>query len=134
MDYKEILGKCSSIEISVAKEQIENVEAETRRQAKSKMWYSFRAGRITASKMKAVCETNQANPAQSIIKAICYPESTKFTSKATTWGCKHEQLAQDCFLDNMKLSHENCRMENSGFVICQVVPHIGASPDGMFHL
>ncbi len=42
----------------LTKDQAEKVETETRNQAKSNLWFKFRAGRVTASKMKAVCHTN----------------------------------------------------------------------------
>ena len=59
------------------------------------------------NKMKPACCTDPNQPAQSFIKSVCYPESYKFTSKATTWGCNHEKFACDMFLDVHKGSHEN---------------------------
>ncbi len=32
---------------------------------KSDLWFTYRAGRVTASKMKSVCHTDCANPSQS---------------------------------------------------------------------
>ena len=86
MKYDELLKECQSVSLSVTDKMAENVEAATRDQSKSKLWYKYRAGRITASRMKAVCHTNPANPSQSLIKGICYPEAFSFTSKATSWG------------------------------------------------
>ena len=62
-------------------------------QTKSKMWFSQRAGRITASRFKAAARTDVNQPSQSLIKYICYPESLHFKSKATEWGCVHERDA-----------------------------------------
>jgi hypothetical protein len=59
--------------------------------AKSKMWFRFRAGRITASKMKEVCRTHLVKPSESLIKSVCYPGENKFTNAATQWGCDHEK-------------------------------------------
>ena len=67
----------------VTKKQATNLEKETRKQAKTRMWFHYRAGRITASKLKSAACTDPAQPSQSLIKAICYPESIKFRSKAT---------------------------------------------------
>lgn len=66
-----------------------------------------------------------------MIKSVCYPESYKFTSKATTWGCTHEKLARDMFTDQHKKSHENVKVHDTGFFINPSVPFLGASPDGL---
>lgn len=61
---------------------------------------------------------------------MCYPESYKFTSKATTWGYNHEKIARDMFIDVHKESHENVKVKDTGFFINPSVPFLGASPDG----
>ena len=78
LNFDELLKKCKETTIQVTKEQAEAVEKATRDQSHSKLWYRFRAGRITASKMKSACRTDPTMPAQSLIKAVCYPESYKF--------------------------------------------------------
>ena len=60
-----------------------NVEVATRGQSSNKIWYTFRAGRITASMMKSVIQTDHTMPSQSLIKRICYPEAFKFSTTAT---------------------------------------------------
>ena len=42
------------------------IEKETRLQSNSKFWFKYRAGRVTASRMKAVCHTDPANPSQKL--------------------------------------------------------------------
>jgi len=130
MDYSDLLSMCKDVDISVSEEQAKAVEAATRDQASSKLWFRFRAGRITASKIKTACCTDPKQPSQSFIKSVCYPESYKFTSKATTWGCNHEKLARDMFIDVHKKSHENVKVHETGFFINPSVPFLGASPDG----
>ena len=49
------------------------------------------------SKMKTACCTDPPLPAQSLIKSVCYPESYKFSSRATGWGCEHEKFARHIF-------------------------------------
>ena len=63
------------------------------------------SGRITASRFRAACKTSIEK--QSLIRAICYPESTKFTSVATAWGCQHERVAQERYNLEMKTVHDN---------------------------
>ena len=130
-NFGELLEKCNLIKLEVTAEQAKEVESATREQAKSKVWYRFRAGRITASKVKSVCKTNMASPAQSLIKSICYPESSKFSSEATRWGCDHEKAAINQFLEHMKPFHDALTVAESGLIINPKYPHIGASPDGV---
>ena len=51
----------------------------SRGQTSSKVWFTFKAGTITASVMKFVIQTNPAMPSQSLIilTKICYPEAFK---------------------------------------------------------
>ena len=88
-DLDDVLQACSTLDITFTEEQANNAERETREQAQSDTWFRLRAGRITASKMKAVCRTNPNKPSISLIKTLCYPEKFKFSSQATGWGCDH---------------------------------------------
>ena len=60
-------------------EMSEAIERGTRSQSHSRLWFTYRAGRVTASKMKSVCHTNPGKPSQSLIKTICYPEEFGFS-------------------------------------------------------
>ncbi len=62
--------------------QCKLIEQKTKGQASSRMWYTYRCGRITASKFGAVIKSNDNQPPKSLVKAICYPESAKFTAAA----------------------------------------------------
>lgn len=83
LNYLELLGQCDKTIISITEKECEAVERETRQQSQSKTWFDQRAGRITASKLRAACHTDPAKPSKSLIKTICYPEAHKFTSVAT---------------------------------------------------
>ena len=84
LDYHELLKACESQKVDITEELALNVEKETMLQYNSKLWFQYRAGRVTASRMKAVCCTDPSNPSQSLVKAICYHESFCFTSKRTS--------------------------------------------------
>ena len=73
------------------------VESATRKQSASRVWFRFRTGHITASKMHSVLHANSDMPSVSLIKSICYPESYRFSVEATKWGCQHEKLALDAY-------------------------------------
>lgn len=87
MTYKELLDKSEKVfeDLFITDAQCELVEQQTKGQASSKMWYTYRCGRITASKFGAVIKSNDNQPPKSLVKAICYPESTKFTTAATRY-------------------------------------------------
>ncbi len=93
--YKELLDMARIVDIKVSPEQVAAAQKETTRQSCSKTWFRLRAGRVTASKLHAVCRTDLAQPALDLIKSICYPENSKFWSKQTDWGCKHEKQAKN---------------------------------------
>ena len=94
-DYDEICTKAASVfqNIKISATQIGNGENITKHQALSKYWFAFRAGRITASKVKGILQTSTEHPSVSLIKNICYPEAYNFSTCATRWGCKHEKTA-----------------------------------------
>ena len=88
-------------------EQQSNVEVATRKQHWSKNWFHFRTGRITASKIFRVSHTTVANPSICLIQEMCYPESYKFKSQATKWGCDHESIALKIYCNLMEERYEN---------------------------
>ena len=96
----------------------------TRSQAKSILWFEYRAGKVTASFMKSVCHTDSANPAWSLVKSICYTEELAPLAKqqAEVWSKKETipTLNHNCFV-----------VSNSGLVINLQWSFIGASPNGI---
>ena len=131
LGYPDLLKLCESQVVTVTDEMALCVEKETRLQSGSNLWFRYRAGRITASRMKAVCHTDHTNPSQSLVKTICYPESFRFTSKQTTWGCKHEKAACDQYTKATRDKHVEFAVKDSGLVINSLWPFIGASPDAV---
>ena len=95
------------------------------------MWFSQRAGRITASKFKAAARTNISQPSQSLIKLVCYPESMQFRSKATKWGCTHENDALAAYISQEESKHLGFQLSSSGLVLSTDYPHMGSSPDSI---
>jgi len=61
-----------------------------------------------------------------LIKEICYPGEKCIQTNAMKWGCDHEKDALQKFMEEIGPLHENSRLQNSGFVISQDVPFIGA--------
>ena len=71
--YGELLQLVKEFDITVTPNQIEAVESKTRLQSKSSLWFRMRCGRITASKFRAVCHTDESSPSVSLIMSICHP-------------------------------------------------------------
>ncbi|KAJ8977263.1 hypothetical protein NQ317_003964 [Molorchus minor] len=104
------IGAQLNLKISI--EACKEIEVETDKQASSRAWFNYRAGRITASRFKAVCRTN-------------------IKTKATIYGCEHEKEALNNYSDMMKESHNNFGADPVGLCISPQYPHFGASPDGL---
>ena len=131
LSYDELLEHCESVLVDITQEMANVVEQETRAQNQSKFWFKQRAGRVTASKMKAVCHTNQAHLSRSLIKTICYPEEFSFSSKQTAYGSKNEKKARELYYKTSVKDHNDFQLSESGLVINPKWPVIGASPDGV---
>lgn len=86
LPYVELLNACSKVNMEISDEECKAVEVETRDQANCRLWFNLRAGRITASRLKAACHTDPAKPSKSLMKTICYPEAHKLTSATTKYG------------------------------------------------
>ena len=109
MPTEQLREHCASLfdGITVTDLQSENIEKITRAQSASKEWHLFRAGRVTASRMKAVCSTPLDRPSQSLVKTICYPHTTKCSTHATRWGCDHEARDLQRYCEVSQTTHTN---------------------------
>lgn len=106
MSFSALLNLYENIDLKVTEGQSQVIKKSTRKQSATRSWFSFKAGRISASIMMSCCQTNQDMPSQSLIKKICYPESYKFSSAATSWGCEHEKHA----LENYSKKCHKCML------------------------
>ena len=67
----------------------------------------------------------------SLVKTICYPHTTKFSTHATRWGCDHEARALQRYCEVSQTTHTNFKCKDSGFTINMNMPYMGASPDSV---
>jgi len=63
--------------------QSQALEKKTRTQSSNQLWFTHRAGRVTASKFRSAAHTNAEKPAPSLVKQICYPLASSFSTTAT---------------------------------------------------
>ena len=73
MNYFDLLKVAAETEVTVTAEQCIAAELNTRLLSQSSLWFQLRSGRVSASKLKAVCHTDPAMPALSLIMSICHP-------------------------------------------------------------
>ena len=67
----------------------------------------------------------------SLLKRICYPDTYRFVSKPTQYGCKHEKDAREQYKSQMVGKHSDFKITPCGFFVDLKIPYIGASPDGL---
>ena len=113
-NYADILTHCDSFNISVSDAQVEFVMAQTKAQSKSKLWFTLRAGRVTASAFHAACHTRIEKPATSLLRAICSPNDQCFSSVATDWGKSNEAIARDAYVTSQHAQHSDFDCSNCG--------------------
>ena len=133
LSHVDLLQQCQDTfhQLSITSYQSVELEKQTRDQAKSKLWFAHRAARITSSKFKHAVRSRLSHPSQSLIKSICYPESTRFTSKATEWGSSHEAHALEIYKLSERDRHDCFTISSSGLVVNSNWPHFGASLDAI---
>ena len=129
MEYHNLLEACSNVNIEITEDEIKCVEEDTRTQSQGSSFYRHRAGRIGASISKAASHTNPAQPSQSLIKTICYPNIFKFSTSATEHGCTHEHVAITAYEKVMKQKHINFKVKTCGTFINKEYPWLHATPD-----
>ena len=127
--YPELLKECYSVDIVLSDEDIELIERDTIDQAKGGAFFLHRAGRIGASRSKAASHSDPAQPSQSLIKTICYPNLYRFTSQATDHGCKHEDDAIRAYEAVMTKHHKNFKVSKCGLLINKGLPFLHATCD-----
>lgn len=136
---------------NIIKKQQEMLEKATRSQSATLVWHEHRAGRITASKARAVIKTSKESPSSSLIKSIYGPSYNEGASKApaTIWGKTHKPHAKDLLTylltkqlmssssvvptGNVQLtipmSHLNLKVTSALLWLSKDHPMLAASPD-----
>ncbi|CAN7999705.1 unnamed protein product, partial [Ixodes pacificus] len=131
--WEELVVQCAEVANSLAVEpQVAAlIQEQTTEQAGSTKWFSFRAGRITASNARTVCKTSVSQPSQSLLKKICHPMESQFWSPAVAWGRNNEPKARQAYEAKAVRLHEDFSCRRSGLHISSKHPFLGATPDGL---
>ena len=126
----ELLTVAQVVDYSVSDVEAKHIELVTRDQSKCRDWFLHRTGRVTASKLKNICRSTLGKPSVSLLRSICYPVETKFSSQATQWGIESESGALEKYKEHM-VSHTGFVTKRSGLVINPDFAFMGASPDSV---
>lgn len=107
------------------------VENETRTQSSCELWKLLRIGRVTASVLKNVLTTKIDKPSLSLLKTICYPDESYFSTQATRYGKKMEKTALNQLICFLEKSHKEAKVIDSGLILHKDYPEMAASPDAI---
>ena len=129
LEYHDLLKACTDIKVEITENDIKLIEKETQKRSKGTSFYHHRAGRIGVPVCKQACNTHPAQPSQSLIKSMCYPNLFKFTTAATEHGCTHENQAIAAFDSFMKKQHVNYRTIECGMFINKQYSWLHETPD-----
>lgn len=135
MELQAVRAVASGVHIQVTYEEIRMIEERTRAQSDCVLWYWVRTGRITASVMKQCLKTSIDAPPekQTLLRKICYPQDTQFTSVATSYGKQNEEQAKRKLKEIFKNHTDVVIQTDCGMLIYHDQPYIAASPDSIVH-
>lgn len=109
--------------------QYQKLELITRQQSQSKVWFTYRAGRITSTKFHRVCTTDKISI--ECLKDIMQYSNSPLEVPSVRWGKSMEAVARQCYAEHAAKKHEDFTVTCSGLVVSPQDPHLGSSPDGM---
>ena len=118
--------------LNISKNQIEHLKNLTEEQASSKLWLEQRWVRMIASDFHRICSrmnTLTKKPdenANNLLKSLLY--SKPFESEERKYGTFMEPHAIQKFISENKRIHKNFILSESGLVLIEESPFIGAFP------
>ncbi|XP_046562616.1 uncharacterized protein LOC124271511 isoform X2 [Haliotis rubra] len=127
-----------SDQLKVTVDEVAALEKATVGQSKSPTWFEHRVGRLTASNFGSIFHCRCKPDQLSLLEKIMQYDQTTDTENnycrtgmpvSCEWGLKHEKDALKHYQCLMMSSHFNLALSNSGLVVNQDFPHLGATPD-----
>lgn len=106
----------------VSDQERQNIALATKAQSNCQAWFEHRRVRITASQSKRALIKPSTRPTKAMKEILHY--NNQYQSNKMKQGLKDEKII---------LEYENkldCKVSETGFVISQSHPFLGASPDG----
>lgn len=121
---------------NLTKEEVANIEKETRGQRTNPLWYEMRQNRITASVAHKIANSKFANDKtdeipQSYLKEIV-GSSSGVTTAAMSWGIHNEKKAVEKYAAvKAKATGQDIEVQDCGLFIHPEKNWLAASPDGI---
>ena len=113
--------------VTVDKNQCDMICLKTIDQGSSQFWYDQRSGRITASNFYRVCHMRESTEKSNIVTLLMNYCPMEHVPEQLQWG--HENAASELYLKTNSKKHNEVSLVQSGFIINQKWPFLGASPD-----
>ena len=111
--------------LTVDKCKLNEIESKTIAQADSEAWKNERKFRFTASNFGQIM--NRKRNHSTLVQNMLHPKP--FSSRHTAHGKKYESVALMQYQKYMFSTRRKVQVLKSGFVVCQDLPILGASPD-----
>ena len=71
---------------------------------------------------------------KNLIMKTCYPSKSRFSTKATDYGSKHEKVTKNILIEYLSNIYENISVIESGLFRSEVYPYLGASHDVFWNI
>ncbi|XP_013383557.1 uncharacterized protein LOC106153947 [Lingula anatina] len=130
IEFKKRCSRYASSLKQLTRDEIDQVEKETRGQADNENWFKHRKGRITASLAGAIYKQRDCTPPDGILKQI-FQYQPRLNLKALEHGKKYETVAVDMYKIVMSSCGNVVDVLPSGVTIDFNNQFIAASVDGV---
>lgn len=115
--------------LSINESQCDIICAKTVHQGNSQFWFNQRAGRITASNFYKVCHMKETTDKTNTVKLLMNYCPMEHIPEQLEWGHQKEIAAMELYFKKLSSKHQELTVAESGLVINQTWPFLGASPD-----
>lgn len=119
-------------QFSVSIEEIEYIQESTSGQSSNLTWHEMRKGMITASNFKRVCDSVDAGRDPPSLCKTLLGQYRECNAPSLVWGRKKEKAALDLYKRASQSKHKGVSIHKQGLQVCQNMPFIGCSVDGLF--
>ena len=111
---------------------VQKIEAVTRGQSTSELWYAMRNGRLTSSKFGEILHRRPSTNSRRLVRDIMgYGGSAKYSTPAMRWGKENEDHARQTYVHNRSSMGEKMVVTPCGLQLMADKSCLGTSPDGL---
>ena len=125
------LSELKASTITCTQQQADFLEASTRQQSSSVLWFEHRIGRITASVLGKVSRCQNTSYPYSIVRSIMQYSKPPTNVPSLKWGRQNEAIAREQYIAQHSQQHTNLQVQLCGLHISTDHPYLAATPDGI---